>query len=105
MKKPVTLVGYDRPMCRPMATSIGLQDGFAFGRQAVDVTADELLQLALALEEKAAANPCKFVRPAFGHFESEHFHLLFVDQYNSPALYLSCETRHSAGSTSSRGPR
>src|ERR1039458_9879450 len=106
MKKPVTLVGYDRLMCRQAATFIGLQDGLALGRQTADVTADELLQVGLTLDEKVTANPGELVVPVFGHFKREHLHMFFVDQHNSsPALYLSCETRHSPASTSSRGPR
>src|ERR1017187_6045617 len=184
MKKPVTLVGYDRLVCRPAATFIGLQDGFgdgvarhrhfrpglpayvalilrdkhfqsgqqvrsgggedgvipvietadehvctsfclavngrrgddhliaawadkpfsfALGRQTVDVTANELLQLALAFEEEVAANLREFVRPALGHFERKHLHMLFVDQHDSSsALNFSCETLHSSVSTSVR---
>jgi hypothetical protein len=60
-------------------TVVGLQDGFALGRQTVDVTADELLQLTLTLEEKVAADPGEFVRPAFGHFEGKQLHMFFVD--------------------------
>jgi hypothetical protein len=78
MKKPVTLVGYDRLMCRQAAAFIGLQDGFALGRQTTDVIADELLQVGLTLDEKVAANPREFVRPALGHFEREQLHMFFV---------------------------
>lgn len=56
-------------MCRQVATLIGLQDGFALGRQPADVTANEPHQLTLTREEKVAANRREFVRPALGHFK------------------------------------
>src|ERR1039458_362770 len=79
---------------------------FALGRQTVDVTANKLFQVGLTLDEKIAVNPREFVCPASGHFERKHLHMLFVDQHDSSsALYSSCDTRHSPGSTSSRNPR
>jgi hypothetical protein len=45
---------------------------------------DELLQLAFALEEKAAANPRECARPAFGHFERECFHLFLLISMTPP---------------------
>jgi hypothetical protein len=54
-------------------------NGFALGRQAVDVTPDELLQVGLTLDEKVTANLGELVMPALGHFEREQLHMLFVD--------------------------
>ena len=86
----------------------GLQDGFAFGWEVMDVVPDEFLHLPFAFDDEAVSDPGEFMGSGLGHFQCELLHFGPVDQHSSSssvALYLSCDNPHSNGSTSFLGPR
>ena len=45
----------------------GLFDGFTFGRESLNVAADELFQVPFAQHEEIAADPGKLVGSGLGH--------------------------------------
>jgi hypothetical protein len=53
-----------------------LFDGLAFGRMALDVGADELLQVCLARHVELSANASEFVPPGFGCLQGKLSHSL-----------------------------
>ena len=81
-----------------------LLNGFALGRQAADVGANEFFQIAFALDQEVAANAGKLVGSVLRHLEGELLHVFAIDQHTSSGLYFSWLTLHSQGVISERIP-
>jgi hypothetical protein len=65
------------PFCGPPELLI---DGFALGRQMLNVLADELLQVRFALDVEFPADPGEPVGSFFNTYQCEFPHVLLVDQ-------------------------
>src|SRR5664279_3294722 len=93
---------------RQLAIPNDSHDGFAFGRQAVNGIANELLEVSFTPDEEVTADPGELVCPMLCHLQGKLLHLSAVDQHKSSSaalLYLSWERMHSCCSTSFLGPR
>ena len=55
-------------------------NGFALGREPLDVVPDELLQIAFAFDEEIPAHSRELVSAIASHIQGELFDVLFADE-------------------------
>jgi hypothetical protein len=67
----------------------GSGNGFAFGRKALDVVPDELLQVAFALDEEVTSHSRKVVSAVLRHVQSELFDVLLTDEFGFDTVHVS----------------